>query len=509
MASSSGILKIVNTAFFLKRQASTRGQKPALIFRNTAISFRDLHRRSCHIRGHLMRMGIGKGDKVALIFANGLEFAYLYYALEGLGAVIVPVDHRLGGPELRALCDLCEIKMAWVAPDYGHVRQLQEWTQVQPWEDRFLQSSSVSFDACQPKVGSRSESILMLHTSGTTGMPKVVELTRAHMNCAPESMHTLLATSGEEVIAMILPMSHISGPIMLNEIVDKGSTLVIFDQIHPKALFQAIERYKISLFHGVPPLFQMILNSPERTLYDLGSLRVLAMMGTAVPESLMKKVQEALPHVALLQGYGLTETSPFITMTPIEEAGEHLSSIGKPVSGAEVLLIDDHGHAVPCGEVGELTVKGSMVMKGYYKNPEATAQRIRNDFLYTGDMARCDTDGFYYHLGRKDDMIVTGGGLNVYPSEVENLLLIHPDVAEAAVMGIDAGDHKGTVLHAFIVAKNSSNVEAESLRDHLRERLATFKIPRHYHMLAEMPKNSTGKIVKAKLAGSFLKNQST
>jgi long-chain acyl-CoA synthetase len=226
---------------------------------------------------------------------------------------------------------------------------------------------------------------------------------------------------------------------------------------------------------------------------------MLAMMGTSVPLPVMRAVQAAFPHARLLQGYGLTETSPLLTLMPFDEATEHMDSIGKAVIDAELGIMDTEGRLLDPGEEGEIVGRGPMIMKGYLDDPEATAARWRHGWFHTGDAGRFDQDGFFYHLGRLDDMIVTGQGLNVFPSEIEVCLLEHPDVLEAAVVGRRDRD-RGTELHAFVVLHPGAGASATELRAHCTQHLASYKVPRRVHIMPELPKNATGKVVKTALA---------
>jgi long-chain acyl-CoA synthetase len=221
------------------------------------------------------------------------------------------------------------------------------------------------------------------------------------------------------------------------------------------------------------------------------------MMGTSIPLDLLKNFKKAFPSVAVIQGYGLTETSPQITLVPLEYEQQKMGSIGSAVPHAEIKLVDEKGEEVPVSEVGELIVKGPMLMRGYYNDPEATRERIKDGWFYTGDLCRKDEDGFYYHLGRKDDMI-TVGGLNVYPAEVEQVLREHPMIKEVGVVGIPDKD-RGESIKAAIVVKSGSQITKKEIISHCRPKLASFKIPKLVEFWDELPKSGTGKIARSKL----------
>jgi len=477
----------------LARQVKERPHHPALIHQDQIIDFVELNRRVESVRRQLLELGIRQGMPVGIILPNCLEFAYLYLALMRLGAIAAPMDIRLGAPELNALLAHCEIRHAFVAPDFAHAEAVQA-------DLRLIQTSGLILDQPPPDEPPAQidpqATALYLHTSGTTGLPKVVELSFANLDCFPQLM-TLLGSDDREVIAMVLPMSHISGPIILNEIVDKGSSLVIIDRPSGTYLLGAIERHRISFMHAVPPIYQMMLAAaPEQ--YDLSSLRLAAMMGTSVPLAVMESFKARLPHVKVLQGYGMTETSPLLTLTPLAEADTHLDSIGRAVPMGEVYIADAQGHRLPVGEVGEIVARGPMVMKGYLKNPQATALRIRNGVLHTGDAGKQDADGFFYHLGRMDDQIVTRQGLNVYPAEVENALLLHPGVMDVAVVGMQDAAEQGQIIVAYIIARGTAP-SSTVLRQHCLTHLASYKVPKRFEFVTELPRNATGKVVRERL----------
>lgn len=483
----------MDIGLLLRRQSERRPHHPALIHQDQSVDFRELDRRVESVRRQLLELGIRERMPVGLILPNCLEFAYLYLAIMRMGAIATPMDVRLGAPELKALLKHCAIRHAFVAPDFPHAQAL-------PAHVHLIPTSALVLDLPPPDEPPAAidpqATAVYLHTSGTTGLPKVVELSFANLDCFPQAM-TVLGTDADEVIAMVLPMSHISGPIMLNEVLDKGSSLVIIDRVSGTHLLEAIERYRISFIHAVPPIYQAML-AAEPEAYDLSSLRVAAMMGTLVPLAIMETFKARLPHVKVLQGYGLTETSPLLTLTPLAEADDHLDSIGRAVPMGEVFIADAQGRRLRPGQVGEIVARGPMVMKGYLANPQATAARIRNGLLRTGDAGKQDADGFFYHLGRLDDQIVTGRGLNVYPAAVENALLRHPGVMDAAVVGVQDAAEQGQIVVAYVIARAPAPSAAE-LRRHCLAHLASYEVPKRFVFVSELPRNATGKVVRERL----------
>jgi long-chain acyl-CoA synthetase len=335
---------------------------------------------------------------------------------------------------------------------------------------------------------------LILYTSGTTGEPKGVVLSYQNLVQYPLVMRKMGITDRSTMRGCILPMSHIVGPVVCNELAERGYTLVIFDQINPVTLLEGIQKHRVTVFESVPIVFQLLLGVKNLASYDTSSVKVAAMMGTSIPVPLLNAFQIAQPHIKVIQGYGLTETSPMITLVDPAKANEKLGSIGRAVPGVEINIVDERGHSLGDGEPGEIITRGPHVMKGYFRRPDATAARIRDGWLYTGDVGKRDRDGYFYHLGRRDDMIITGG-LNVYPAEVENLIYTHPGVQEAIVFAIP-DIKRGHVIGAAVVPRAGANLLEKELLAFLRANLANFKVPDKIVLRESLPRTSSGKTVR-------------
>jgi long-chain acyl-CoA synthetase len=453
----------------------------------------------------LRTYNVNRGDRVAIVLPNSSPWVVSYFSIMKLGAVAVPLDFRLKGEELFPILTDARVKVAITSELYSSVDVFSEVESINGviitggrGADGLSRYEEVIGDASlsSPIVveSSEDEEALYLYTSGTTGKPKGVVLTFANLDMFPEGMGKILKTSEDDVLGCLLPMSHITGPILCNELVVRGSTLFIFDQLRPDKILSGIEKQRVTYFHSVPPIFEAILHVPHKERFDLSSLRFIAMMGTSVPLPLLTTFKKTFSSVAVIQGYGLTETSPFITLLPLEYEQKKMGSIGMAVPRAEVKLVNEQGEEVPVKDVGELIVKGPMLMKGYHNNPDATRERIRDGWLYTGDLCRKDEDGFYYHLGRKDDMIIVGG-LNVYPAEVEQVLQGHPLLQEVGVVGMPDKD-RGEIIKAAVVVKPGSEITKKEIIAYCKERLATFKVPKIVELWDELPKSSTGKIAR-------------
>ncbi|HTM06969.1 MAG TPA: AMP-binding protein [Verrucomicrobiae bacterium] len=476
-------------------------QKIALIFKDEELTFGALDRKVSALAAHLRDSRIDPGDRVGLLLPNSIAFALAYYATQRAGAVTVVLDARLKGKELAGVLRDADLKLLIthqkLAGDAREAaaqsKKVSFWIVEGAGEESFERRLEGERDFT-PAARAAEDDALILYTSGTTGEPKGVVLNSVNLAQFPRVMAAMHHTTAETIWGCILPMSHISGPIYLNEIADKASRMVIFDQFNPVTLLEGIQKHRVTVFHGVPIIFQLLLNLPNLKSYDTSSVELAGMMGTTVPLALMRAFKSAQPHVKVIQGYGLTETSPLLTLTEPQMADAKMASIGRAVPGIEIKIVDDSGRALPEGEAGEIVTRGPHVMKGYFRRAAATAERIRGDWFYTGDIGKKDADGYFYHLGRKDDMIITGG-LNVYPAEVENMLAEHPAVEEAVVFPI-AEPKRGHVIGAAVVSRPGQRAAEKELLGFLRANLASFKVPQKIVVRDSLPRNATGKVIR-------------
>ena len=385
----------------------------------------------------------------------------------------------------------------------------------EPSFEKRLSTSAGSLVA--PRLESDADA-LILYTSGTTGEPKGVVLSYANLAQYPRVMGAMGVTDAATIRACILPMSHIVGPVVCNELAERGYTLVIFDQINPITFLEGIQKYRVNVFESVPIVFQLLLGVKNLASYDTSSMKIAAMMGTSIPFPLLLAFQVAQPHIKVIQGYGLTETSPMITLVEPDQAQAKMGSIGRAVPGVAVRLVDEGGKELGINEPGEIITRGPHVMKGYFRRPDATAQRIRDGWLYTGDIGKRDDlsrDGVArttqpicrriekLHFGEVNLRRQHASVACVHrdrenlagPAEVENLIYTYPGVQEAIVFAIP-DSKRGQVIGAAIVPRPGSTIAEKELLVFLRTNLANFKVPGKIIMREALPRTSSGKTIR-------------
>ena len=341
-----------------------------------------------------------------------------------------------------------------------------------------------------------SDTAVLLYTSGTTGQPKGAELTHANLLSNAEGSRGLFDSGPGTVCLGVLPLFHSFGQTcVMNATLGGGGMLTLVPRFEPGKALEVIERDRVNIFQGVPTMYGAMLHFESRENYDTSSLELCASGGSAMPVELMRGFEQAFDTM-ILEGYGLSETSPVASFNHRDRERKP-GSIGTPIAGVAMRVVDEQGVEVPAGEVGEIVVSGPNVMKGYWERPQESAEAIVDGWLRTGDMGRMDADGYFFIVDRKKELIIRSG-YNVYPREVEEVLYEHPDVREAAVLGVPH-DEFGEEVAAAVSLKSGASVTPAALRDYVRERVAAYKYPRTVWILDDLPKGPTGKILKREI----------
>jgi long-chain acyl-CoA synthetase len=488
----------MNLATNLIRTAAFSPDRSAVRLDDSVLTYAQLDDASARVAGLLRSRGVRPGDRVGLMMPNVPYFAIAYYGILRAGGVVVPMNVLLKGRETTFyLQDSgASAVLAWhefaAAAREGAEAAGAETIEVVPggFEDLLagIQPDPEVVEAAD------DDTAVILYTSGTTGKPKGAELTHSGLSRNAEvSGRTLFALGPDDVVLGALPLFHAFGQTCaLNASIAFGSTLTMLPRFDAGKALQIIERDGVTAFMGVPTMYSALLHHPGAADSDTSSLRLCVSGGAALPVEVLRSFEKVFDCI-ILEGYGLSETSPVASFNH-PDAERKPGSIGTPIEGVELRLVDDAGAEVAGDGVGEIAIRGHNVMKGYWRRPDATAEAVRDGWFHTGDIARRDGDGCYYIVDRKKDLIIRGG-YNVYPREVEEVLYEHPAVAEAAVIGIPH-ESLGEEVAAAVALKPGASATPEELREHVKKQVAGYKYPRRVWLVDALPKGPTGKILK-------------
>src|SRR5215469_663078 len=493
-----GATAMANLAGIVQDAEARHGEWLAARQGELALTYTELARGAGQAAALLRFAGVEPGDRVALMLPNVLAFPLLFYGSLAAGAAVVPMNpllksrevaHYLGdsGASVIFAWDQFADEAAKGAADTG----AQVIRVAQPDARALLADQEPLADWAER---SDDDDAVILYTSGTTGVPKGAELTHANLYRNAEVTTTTLLTADQgDVIMGCLPLFHVFGLTCgMNASVISGATLTLLPRFDAAAALEMIEREKVTIFEGVPTMYSALLHSPARATADVSSLRLCVSGGAALPVEVLRQFEEAF-GCPILEGYGLSETSPVASFNHPDRERK-AGSIGTPIAGVEMRVVDDAGNDVPQGEVGEIAIRGHNVMKGYWGKPAETAAAIPDGWFRTGDLARVDEDGYFFIVDRKKEMIIRGG-YNVYPREIEEAIHEHPAVAEVAVVGLPHPE-LGEEVGAAVTLKPGASATPPELIAFAKERVAAYKYPRRLWLVPELPKGPTGKILR-------------
>jgi long-chain acyl-CoA synthetase len=489
---------MTNLSSLLERAAAEHPDQPALRLDELVLTYAELRAAAGRMGALLASIGIEPGDRVGLMLPNVPAFPIAFYGALAAGAVVVPMNPLLKSREVAYYLGDSGAKavVAWHAMAGEAAKGAADaGAQMIAAESPDLAGliDGLTAEAGDPGRGDDDDAVI-LYTSGTTGRPKGAELTHAGLvSNAEVSARTLFGPGPGDVIMGCLPLFHVFGLTCgLNVSVTAAATLTLLPRFDPAQALDIIERDQVTVFEGVPTMYAAMLHLPEADPAKAATLRLCASGGAALPVEILRGFEEKFGCV-ILEGYGLSETSPVASFNHPDQVRKP-GSIGTPIEGVQMRLIDDNWNTVPAGEIGEIAIRGHNVMKGYWNKPEATAETLKDGWFRTGDMARVDEDGYYYIVDRKKDLIIRGG-YNVYPREIEEVLHEHPAVAEVAVIGIPHPD-LGEEVGAAVALKPGASATPEELRAFARDRVAAYKYPRRVWLVDSLPKGPTGKILR-------------
>ena len=492
---------MANLAEMLHDTVSRHGDRIALRLDDVALPYAVLDQGSARVAGMLAGMGVQAGDRVGLMMPNVPYFPFAFFGALRLGAIVVPMNPLLKEREVAFhMGDSgAKVLLAWhgfaSAAEPGAAQAGAEFVPVEPGQiEQRLGAADPIEEIAATEDG---ETALILYTSGTTGKPKGAQLTHGNLRSATEISVALVDAGPEDVTFGGLPLFHVFGLTSgLTSAVRAGGTLTLLPRFDAAKALEIVQRDAVTTFLGVPTMYSAILHLDDKERYDTSTLALCVSGGAAMPVEVLRGFEAAF-GCKVLEGYGLSESSAIASFNRPDRERKP-GSIGQPVGDIEMRLAGDDGKDVPPGEVGEIVVRGSTVMSGYWNRPEETARTIDEDgWLRTGDMARVDEDGYFFIVDRKKELIIRGG-FNIYPREIEEVIYEHPAVREAAVVGL-AHPSLGEEVGAAVALKPDARATPEELRDHVKQRVAAYKYPRHVWIVEELPKGPTGKILKREI----------
>lgn len=503
----------------LGERARLTPDKTALVWvsEGTRFTYAELDARAVRLARVLREvLGLAPDDRVALLADNRVEYLDAFFAAPKAGVILVPLGTRLTPHELAGILEDAAPAVFLYGGEHAEtVKALRGLATVPRWvalddptdpSDPTLAELAARLDeagAWQPARRDPEDLHCLLYTSGTTGRPKGVMI--PHRQVIWNGYNTVVGWQlrADDVSPVFTPLYHAGGlAAFLVPIFTIGGTIVLHRGFDAAEVWRTIEAERCTVVLGVPTIWKMLLEAPEWESADLSHVRWLISGGAPLPQYLIEVYQRR--GVVFKQGYGLTEVGVNCFAMTVEESMARAGSIGKPLMFTETRLVDEQGSEVPAGEVGELWLRGPHVCRGYWKNPEATAAALDADgWFHTGDLARRDDQGFHWIAGRKKDMIISGG-VNVYPAEIEGELLLHPDVRDAAVVGVPHPDW-GEVGIAFVVPR--VEIDPGALAEFLSDRLAKYKIPREFRFVDALPRTAYGKVIKGELRQRYLEGR--
>jgi long-chain acyl-CoA synthetase len=491
-------------------QANAHGDPEAPVLRagDLELSYGELDRAARGVATSLRMRGISPGDKVALLVPNVPEFTIAYFGILYAGATVVPINVLAAAPEVTFFLEDSGASLLIAHPlfqepaERGAAPLGVPVVLAIPGDEEDTvggMSHADPIEALAPT--SPQDTAVILYTSGTTGKPKGAELTHSNLflNCAVVVSKLLPDHSERHRALATLPLFHSFGQsVIQNGMIATGGSFTLLARFTPEEAFELIERDRLTIFAGVPTMYFALLHHRGDRAYDVSSLKACMTGGAPMPVEVMNAFEEKF-NVEILEGFGLSESSPIASFNVLSKPRKP-GSIGYPVWGVEMCIVNDADEPLPDGERGEICIRGHNIMKGYLNRPEASEETLRNGWFHSGDIGYRDEDGCYWIVDRKKDMILRGG-FNVYPREVEEVLYEHEDVVEAAVIGIPHPSH-GEEVKAIVALKPGSSTRAEELQAFCKDRLAAYKYPRLVEIIDALPKGPTGKILKRELRES-------
>lgn len=482
------------------------GERRAILFEGAWRSFGDLQRRAGAVGAALLRAGVGYGDRVAVLLHNRPEFIESYFAVTGIGAIFVPLNWRLHAAEHAVLLADAEPKLLIAARDYEPT--FDTLRRGAPTLQRIIVvndtgASPDSYETWNAPGGTiprdaapdRDTIAAILYTSGTTSRPKGVMLTHGNYLADFSNVASVVRPDRDGVNLQISPLYHAACVHSFFHLVH-GAATVLIEKFDAAETLRLIEEQRASYFFAAPTALYQLMDHPDFARRDRSSLKAISYGAAGIARGRLEEAARAFGPI-LLHAYGMTEATSHASLLRSEDHAIALGSIGKGLGQSEIRVVNSAGQACAPDEVGEIVIRGPHVMKGYWRRPDATAEALVDGWLHSGDLARVDRNGFVYVVDRKKDMVISGG-VNIYPREIEDVISIHPAVAEVAVYGVP-DEHWGEALAAAVVLRDGMSAEPLEIVRFCRERIGGYKVPKQIRIVASLPKNASGKVLKTEL----------
>jgi long-chain acyl-CoA synthetase len=497
----------------LYRSAELYPAREAIVEGKRRVSYTKLLNMTQSLAYQLSCQGFSPGNHAAILLPRSTEYVVSYFAVLFCGGVVVPIGVELKPTEIHSDLQYCDVAAVITDRQWGvnliqalrvgtlpllrHIVLLDDGDEKLPFPYGAVHYHPLQENRTEifpPKRRKTDDLALLLHTSGTTSHPKRVMLSHGNILSNVVSYTACLKLTDQDTVLISLPLHYVSSNTgqMLTHLALGGRLVLMGGRFIPSAFYSLVQQEGIVTFTGVPTTLLMLLKQGTIDQYDISSLRYICFAGSPMPKDKLIQLIETFPSVSFVQNYGLTETSPRITVLPPEDSVRKAGSIGKPIPGVKVSLLDDEAGPIKSDEVGEIVVNGPNVMLGYYKQPDETRKILRPEGLFTGDLARMDNDGYFYLVGRRKNIVISGG-INIYPEEIEELLLNHPAVREAVVTG-ESHDMLGEVPVALIVLYSPDAASEEELLRYCSERMASYKVPRRIEFREQLDKTYNAKM---------------
>ena len=491
----------------LRRHARVRPRKTAYVVGARRVTYAEFNDDANRLAHALQVLGVGRGERVAVLANNCAQYPLVYFACIKLGAVVVPVNARFKDEEVQYVVEHSEAMALLHGADFAATvdRLRGRWSRGRHYRALDGDAFTAWLNECSPAepsgVVDENDPHVMLYTSGTTGAPKGALLSQRSYYLQAGHSHHLTGLSEDDIGLSMFPMFHMGGWALPLGFWYDGSTVIIMERADPRAMLEAVQRERVTYLYAVPTVYNFMLDLPEFDRFDLSSLRILAGGTSVMTDEQVRRITERFHNRNLFIIYGSTEAGPVATLRP-PDLFRKPGSVGRPALNVDLRVVDDEDREVPAGTAGEIICRSEFNMRGYWRMPAESAATLRGGWVHTGDLGVLDDEGFLFIAGRKKEMIKTGGE-NVFPVEVERVLLEHPAVAEAAVLGVPDPDWGESVLAAVVRRPGCELAEADVVA-HVRARLAGFKKPRYVWFVESLPRTAaTRQVQKALLREQF------